>query len=671
MAKRTALQLHRPSRSLLAALSVLLIASAQTAHASSRDKATLHAGALSATLNISHGHLASLQIHDAISQRTLDLHEAFLLVLKDKTELRSTTMRATPLPSSTIAADPHRALRGTQDQSPQPAASCWHFTSPATTATFDWCLILRPNSNYARELLRINATTQDLPIAEVRLLDFSDPTAHTDGTVKGSPIVDANLYFGFEHPLSLNTVTNGEIHASLFRDLPLRAGQNIIYSAVIGTSQPGQLRRAFLAYIEAERPRPYQPFLHYNSWYDLGYENRFGEAGAINRINAFGQQLVVDRHVQLDSFLFDDGWDNPNSLWGFDSGFPHGFTKTGEAATKYHAGIGVWLSPWGGYAKQHDQRIAYARAHGYEIMNNGLALSGPRYYQLFQQTCLKMIDKYHVNQFKFDGTGNVDRVYPGSAFDSDFDAAIHLIERLRQQKPSIFINLTTGTTASPFWLFYADSIWRGGDDHSFSGVGTWRQRWITYRDAQTYKNIVLRGPLFPINSLMLHGLIYAQYAKDLSTDPHNDFADEVHSYFGTGTQLQEMYITPSLLTPANWDTLAEAARWSRAHAATLKDVHWIGGDPDKLEVYGWAAWSPHEGIITLRNPSTTAQTFTVDVAKAFQLQPSDPTTYKLQSVWKNTTNWNPTRIEQAQAGQPLTIQLAPFEVLTLDATATH
>jgi hypothetical protein len=170
---------------------------------------------------------------------------------------------------------------------------------------------------------------------------------------------------------------------------------------------------------------------------------------------------------------------------------------------------------------------------------------------------------------------------------------------------------------------------------------------------------------------MLHGIIYAQFAHDLSTDPHNDFADEVHSYFGTGTQLQEMYITPSLLTPANWDTLAEAARWSRAHAETLKDVHWIGGDPDKLQVYGWAAWSPHEGILTLRNPSKEAQTFTIDVAKTFELQPTNPANYKLHSVWSDVTAWPASRTEQAHAGQPLTIHLAPFEVLTLSAMPTR
>lgn len=619
------------------------------------------------SVDVSGKRFAGLHVRDEISGRTLDIGDAFVLVLKDKTLLRSTDMQVTAISNSIAASDPHRALRTAHQNAPPPVSSCWSFTSPNTSASLDWCILLRPRSNYARELLRITATNNDLPIAEVRLLQFADPGAHVDGTVKGSPVVDPNMFFGFEHPLSINTANHGDVHASLFRDLPLRAGQTILYSSVLGTSQPGQLRRAFLAYIESERPRPYKPFLHYNSWFDLGYGNRFDETGALDRINAFGQQLVVARHVQLDSFLFDDGWDDPHTLWGFDSGFPHGFTKTGEAAAQFKAGIGVWLSPWGGYEEQKTERLAYGKEHGFEILNDGFALSGPKYYQRFQQTCLEMIDRYNVNQFKFDGTGNADRVFPGSAFDSDFDAAIHLIERLRREKPSIFINLTTGTTASPFWLFYADSIWRGGDDHNFSGVGSNRQRWMTYRDAQTYKNIVRQGPLFPLNSLMLHGIIYASHAKDLATDPNNDFADEVHSYFGTGTQLQEMYITPSLLSQANWDTLAEAARWSRAHADTLKDTHWIGGDPDQLQVYGWAAWSPHQGIITLRNPSREPQTFDVDVTSAFELQHSDPASYKVHSVWSGTKNWAPNQAREIHAGKTFPIHLAPFEVITLEA----
>ena len=631
-----------------------------------QDDTILHAGDLSFDIQVTNHHFRGLRVHDGFSNRTIDLPESFVLVLKDKSVLRSTDMQVTRASDSILATDPHQSLRISHERGASSSA-CWNFAMARLTAHLQWCVVVRMEEAYARQIINIGATGQDLPIAEVRLLHFADPTAHVEGTVKGSPVVSENMFFGFEDPLSISAVQNGDVTASLFRDLPLRAGQSITYSSVIGTSRPGQLRRAFLGYIESERPRPYQPFLHYNSWFDLGYQNRFDEAGALDRINAFGQQLTVVRHVQLDSFLFDDGWDDPTTLWGFNSGFPNGFTKVGAAAAQYKAGIGVWLSPWGGYSEEKKQRIAYGREHGYEILHDGYALSGPKYFEKFEDTCLAMIDQYNVNQFKFDGTGNANSVFPGSAFDSDFDAAIHLIERLRKQKPTIFINLTTGTTASPFWLFYADSIWRGGEDHDFSGVGTPRQRWITYRDAQTYKNIVRQGPLFPLNSLMLHGIVYAKQAKDLTTDPGNDFADEVHSYFGTGTQLQEMYITPALLSPTNWDTLAEAARWSRYHADTLKDVHWIGGDPDQLQIYGWAAWNPREGLITLRNPSNSPQEFSMDVAKVFELQPSDPETYKVHNVWKDEKHSDPQFPTEMRKDQRFSIHLAPFEVITIEA----
>ena len=52
----------------------------------------------------------------------------------------------------------------------------------------------------------------------------------------------------------------------------------------------------------------------------------------------------------MDSFLFDDGWDNPRTLWSFNAGFPNGFTLLDEEeAAKYSAAPGVWLSPCGGY----------------------------------------------------------------------------------------------------------------------------------------------------------------------------------------------------------------------------------------------------------------------------------------------------------------------------------
>ncbi len=527
-----------------------------------------------------------------------------------------------------------------------------------------WQLILRNGSNYLRQEATITAKSSDLALREVRIVDFHSPVASVVGTVKGSPVVAGQIFVGFEDPLSSCAVAGDRARCWIERELPLKAGQSVTYSSVFGAVNFGQLRRGFLRYLERERAHPYRTFLHYNSWYDLGYFSKYDEAGALQVINTFGTELTQKRGVPISSFLFDDGWDDPATLWQFNSGFPDGFTKLRGAAANYGTAPGVWMSPWGGYGKPKQQRVAAGRTVGYEIVDNGFALSGPKYYAAFRDACVKFVRDYGVNQFKFDGTGNADRVFPGSEFDSDFGAAIHLIGELRTIKPDLYINLTTGTYPSPFWLRYADSIWRGGEDHEFLGVGSKREQWITYRDADTYEHVVLGGPLYPLNSLMLHGIIYARHAKNLDSDPQGDFKNEVRDYFGNGTQLQEMYVTPTLLSNADWDNLAEAAKWSRDNADVLVDTHWIGGDPAQLEVYGWASWNPRKAIIVLRNPSDKPQTTGIDIAHAFELPAGSARSYTLHSPWKEDVAQKGAQVD---AGQPHVFSLEPFEVLVLEA----
>ena len=527
----------------------------------------------------------------------------------------------------------------------------------------DWRAELRDGARYIRQELTLRSA-KDLRIREIVLVDLAAVGASISGTVKGSPIVIGRWFASAEHPLAVTAVDGARIRSSIRRELPLRPPTSLEVSSVIGTTRAGQLRRDFLAYVERERAHPYRPFLHYNSWYDLGYFSKFNEAEALAVISAFGEELNRKRGVELDSFLFDDGWDDPKTLWNFHSGFPRGFSVVREATARYGAAPGVWMSPWGGYGKPKQDRLTNGRAKGFETNAGGFALSGPVYYKRFLETCLTMIRRYGVNQFKFDGTGNADRAFPGSAFGSDFEAAIALIETLRSEKPDLYVNLTTGTYPSPFWLRWADSIWRGGEDHDFAGVGSKRQQWVTYRDADTYANVVRRGPLFPVNSLMLHGLIFAKSARGLETDPQNDFPSEIHSYFGTGTQLQEMDVTPTLLTAPEWDTLAARAKWSRRNAATLVDSHWIGGDPALLQPYGWAAWSGRGGIVTVRNPSDKVQAMAIDVADALELPAGAPRAFQARNPFPvGRGRMIPSRFI---ATQPQRVDLQPFEVLTLE-----
>jgi hypothetical protein len=623
----------------------------------------LENGKIGAKWSAKAGKLSGLAVWARVPGIEIHMREPFAILLKDGTICDAGNLKLAGEPARRELI-PHAGASRLADTMRGEAFE-FPLESSDENLHIIWSLVLLDGASYLRQVLTISANARDVPISEVKLIDLKLSGARVSGSVQGSPVVAGNVFLGVEHPLSRSKVTDGRAAAWMERDLPLRAGQQITYSSVIGFARPGQMRRDFLAYLESERAHPYRTFLHYNSWEDLGYFTPYNEQDALDRVNAFGIELTQKRGVKLDSYLFDDGWDNHKSLWKFNDGFPRGFAVVKDAVERYGAGLGVWMSPWGGYAKPKQERIEFGRAAGYEIVAGGYALSGPNYYAAFRDVCLEMIHKYGVNQFKFDGTGNVDKVFPGSQFDSDFSAAIHMISELRAARTDLFINLTTGTWPSPFWLLYADSIWRGGEDDSTAGVGAYRERWITYRDADTYRHILQGGPLFPLNSLMLTGLIYEKEHSQLNKDPGSDFRNEVRSFFGTGTQLQEMYITPQLLTAANWDDLAEAAKWSRANAGVLRDTHWIGGDPAWLEVYGWASWTPAKGILVLRNPSDREQTIRIRLQDAFELPSGASQLYLARSPWKDDAGRAAVPL---RAQQPHAFHLAPFEVLTLEVT---
>lgn len=621
---------------------------------------SLSNAALALTFQVADGHLQLGHLTNRLSRTVLPLHgELFELKRRNGEVLRasdfhlSSPIRCVVIPGKDGAV--RKVDRGSLD------VLEGSLVQNGGALAIAWSASISDDGPYVRESF-VLTTASDLDIAGLSLISLHLPHAWVAGTADGIPIVSGDAFFAFEHPMARAWVGNGEATSTLKRALPLRAGIPVSYSAVIGVAAPGQMRRSFAAYIEEQRAHPFRTFLHYNSWYDIGYFTRYTEADALNVIERFGKELVTDRHVVMDSFLFDDGWDDPEHLWEFNSGFPQGFSRVRAAAEKFGAEPGVWLSPWGGYGPPRRSRLAAGNAAGFEVDTQGLALSGPKYYPYFHAAALRLLQSFGINQFKLDGTGSPDKVTPGSAFDSDFAAAMQLIHDMRAVRPDLFINLTTGTWPSPFWLLSVDSIWRGGEDHEFAGQGSDRQRWITYRDADTYGGIVRQSPFFPLNSLMLHGIIYARYARGLNTDHGGDLPDEVWAYFASGTGLQELYVSPDLLTSQNWDLLARAARWARERAPVLKDSHWQGGDPARDQVYGWAAWTPARSVIALRNPSVLAQTYAIDLAAALELPAGAAQRFAAKAVYGRAPP------QSMDAHRILSLRLAPHEVLVWDLT---
>jgi hypothetical protein len=169
---------------------------------------------------------------------------------------------------------------------------------------------------------------------------------------------------------------------------------------------------------------------------------------------------------------------------------------------------------------------------------------------------------------------------------------------------------------------------------------------------------------------MTQGIMIANYGLPNHVD---GLIEDIHAFFASGTNCQELYITPSMLQPQDWDALAEAAKWSRENMDVLVDTHWVGGDPAEGEIYSWASWAKRgtppcgklKGILSLRNPHDKPGKITIDIGKAFELPKGAAQKYSLKSPWKKDAD---KAVIVLSAGKEHTFELRPFEVLVFDAT---
>ncbi len=519
-----------------------------------------------------------------------------------------------------------------------------------------WRAELRDGSNYIRQTVTFSAPAKSVPLFGAELADVRLPKLETVGKCPGSPVAGSGMFFGVEMPGGKNTVTADGARIGFDCKLELSPKQSYTFGSVAGTAPEGQLRRAFLFYVERERARASTPFLHYNCWYDLA--ESVNEKDFLAVISAFNQELVQKRGVAVESYLIDDGWDNySEALWQTSKKkFPEGFKNVKKALDKSGSHLSIWISPLGGYGGAKE-RTEHARKMGLIPESGSLDLSQPAYKAWFQARCLQLMRESGVNAFKWDKAG--DGVSP------HFMALLDIARELRKDNPSLFVNVTVGTWPSPFWLNHIDSTWRNGSgDVGWSGKGDDREKWLTFRDGNCHSLFVKAAPLYPLNSVMHHGVVHGRrYQGDRVGKAGTDLKNEARSYFANGAMLQELYLTPSMMTADAWNRVAESAKWAKANADVLVDAHWVGGDPLKLEPYGYAAWAPRKGTLMLRNPDDQPREITLDAATVFELPAAAAKSYALAAAYKDQ------RVQSLtlEAGKPVTLKLEPFEVLVFDA----
>lgn len=539
-------------------------------------------------------------------------------------------------------------------ENPSAATASLRYAGKALEARFTyeelsivWRAVLRNGSHYLRTEMDIQAA-KDLPMKGIVAMNYlvAKNSAYTApevvGNTRGAILASNHIFAGLETPMGLNSSKDEgnatHIEGLWRRNTTLKAGKTWNISSVVGLVAPKQLRRSFLAYSERERAVAWRPYPVYISWYELNIDRNNAPAPSYKGNMTVEQCADVVSHWKTHfydkyqmapkAFVWDDGWDQYGT-WTFNPNFPNGFDEPANEAKQMGTGIGAWLGPVGGYGQSGEYRRAYWRSKG------GMQLSNEDYYNFFISCCTNMIDRYDFRFFKFDGiSAQASAIGPdeGTRGEENAEAIISIERAVRQKRPDIFLNTTVGTWASPFWFHFTDAVWRQEGDYGEAGdQGTDRERWITYRDRLVYQNFIQRSPVCPINTLMTHGFILSRWGAVSKNMDYDGIVREMRCAFACGSGMVELYNDYKLMDEikdnqgnagALWKDLAECIKWQQEQADVLPDAHWVGGNPwdgKKANVYGWAAWNGKKSVLTLRNPSASAQTFTTTLREALDI----------------------------------------------------
>ena len=568
--------------------------------------------------------------------------ELFKVLLGDGKTITASEMKLEDVKMATLA------------ENPSAATASLRYAGKALEARFTyeelsivWRAVLRNGSHYLRTEMDIQAA-KDLPMKGIVAMNYlvAKNSAYTApevvGNTRGAILASNHIFAGLETPMGLNSCKDEgnatHIEGLWRRNTTLKAGKTWNISSVVGLVAPKQLRRSFLAYSERERAVAWRPYPVYISWYELNIDRNNAQAPSYKGNMTVEQCADVVSHWKTHfydkyqmapkAFVWDDGWDQYGT-WAFNPNFPNGFDEPANEAKKMGTGIGAWLGPVGGYGQSGEYRRAYWRSKG------GMQLSNEDYYNFFIRCCTNMIDRYDFRFFKFDGiSAQASAIGPdeGTRGEENAEAIISIERAVRQKRPDIFLNTTVGTWASPFWFHFTDAVWRQEGDYGEAGdQGTDRERWLTYRDRLVYQNFIQRSPVCPINTLMTHGFILSRWGAVSKNMDYDGIVREMRCAFACGSGMVELYNDYKLMDEikdnqgnagALWKDLAECIKWQQEQADVLPDAHWVGGNPwdgKKANVYGWAAWNGKKSVLTLRNPSASAQTFTTTLREALDI----------------------------------------------------
>jgi hypothetical protein len=499
---------------------------------------------------------------------------------------------------------------------------------------------------------------------------FGQPVAARVG--KGS------MFFGLEYPASQNSLEqqpskNWRLECG--EEIGERIGAEWLASDwVVECVTPDPfVKNWFERYLADIRVAPLRPYTLYNSWYDLRSpeyprvppENFMSEQSAMKMVNILRKNMMEKHNITLDAFVLDDGWDVYKSDWVLrKEQWPNGLKPLADELKRTNTSLGIWFGPTGGYSFR-DSRITWMKEHGYEVVGDQMCVGGTNYGSLLTKRVTDFARNDGVNYFKWDGI-QFSCSEPNHGHPTDVYSRRAILNRIaimsrsvREKNPGMFLNITSGTWMSPWWLALANTIWMQGGDYGFADVPsiTKRDASSTYRDFVLYDDLRTKDLWFPIANLMTHGIIKGKIHSVGSNDePLDKFTDDALLYFARGVSMHELYVSPDILSEGEWQSISDGLAWARDRFNVLMRTEMVGGNPMKGEAYGYVHYAGAKGIIALRNPVIDPISLRVDLSQADGLDP-EASSLVLERVYP--TRWISPRLYRT--GDRLTLPLDGFE----------
>jgi hypothetical protein len=503
----------------------------------------------------------------------------------------------------------------------------------------------------------------------------------------GQPVAVAvkngGAFFGLEYPTSENSfegLSNNRGSIACGQEFGQIIGKEYIQSewVVTGITPNSYVKDWFFKYVDAIRVAPLRPYTLYNSWYDLRspeypkvpQEHWMSEESALGMAKLLRENMIEKHSIKLDAFVLDDGWDVYESDWLLrKEQWPKGLKPLADELKKTNTSLGIWFGPTGGYSFRM-KRVNWMKEHGYETVgttrdNTMLCLAGNKYSELFRKRVADFVANDGVGYYKWDGVqyscSEPDHGHPVDVYSrrAVMESVIDKCRAVREKKPDIFLNVTSGTWLSPWWVKYANTIWMQGADYGFSDVPSisLRDAAITYRDFILYDDFKNLDLWFPIQNLMTHGIIKGKLESTGSPDePLDKFTDDALLYFARGVTMYELYISPDILSEGEWNSLATSLAWARDRFPTLSTTYMIGGNPMKRETYGYVHFKGNRGIIAARNPFIAPGKLEVRLSAAQGLDPA-AAALVLEKIYP--ARWISPKLYRA--GEKFSIQLDGYE----------